>query len=338
MSFRVGITSDLRSASGAIAFADEGLAILEAAGLEWGYLSDDATVISGAEARECDALLVFAPRVTRETLVQADRLAIVARVGVGIDNVDLDACRDHGVLVTITPDAVRRPMASAAFALILALAHRLTVKDMLVRRGRWHDRFDHVGVALLDRTLGLIGFGNIGREIGRIAGAFGMRVLAHSPRLTAEAAAAAGADRADLDQLLQTADVVCIACPLTSETWHLIDADRIALMKESAFLVNISRGAIVDQEALVEALASRRIAGAGLDVFEEEPPSSDDPLLRLDNVVLAPHALGHVDRLFVDGCTSACNAIAAVSRGEVPEHVVDRAVVQSPNFRAKGGR
>ncbi len=335
MNFRVGVTSDVKTADGGIAPRDQGLELLAAAGLEWDFLSGDATEVPGREACRYDGLLVFAPLVTRETLADASRLTIIARVGAGYDNVDLDACRDHGVLVTVTPDAVRRPMAAAAFALILALAHKVTVKDALVRDGRWQARFEHVGIGLCGRTLGLIGFGNIGREIARLANAFGMRVLAHTPRLTAKDAGAAGADRVELDELLPSADVVCIACPLTPNTRHLVDAARLSLMKETAFLVNISRGAIIDQQALVEALSARRIAGAGLDVFEIEPLPLHDPLLNLDNVVLAPHALGHVDQLFIDGYASACAALVSVSKGEVPDHVVNPEVLNNSNLQGK---
>ena len=186
MTFQVGITGEARGSDGAVAsHAQEGMRALEAAGIEWRFLAHGRPEIAGADVRGLDALLVGAPRVSRATLADAsERLALVSRAGVGYDNVDLDACREHGVLVTITPDAVRRPMASAALALMLALAHNLTIKDALVRADRWHDHAGYVGRGLDGRTLGLVGFGNIGREIARLAKPFGMDVVAWTPRLT----------------------------------------------------------------------------------------------------------------------------------------------------------
>jgi phosphoglycerate dehydrogenase-like enzyme len=339
MTFRVGITGDVRRPDGTLAYAREGLRLLEAAGLETRFLAD-APEVSAAEARACDALLVAGPQVTRATLAGADeRLALVARVGVGYDNVDVDACREHGVLVTITPDAVRRPMAAAALALLLALAHELPVKDRLVREGRWDEQLEHVGHGLDGRTLGLVGLGNIGREIARLAAPFGMRVLAWTPHLTDARAAAAGVERAErLDDLLACADYVCLVCPLTRATHHLIDRRRLALMRPSAFLVNVARGAVVDQAALVDALRTGALRGAGLDVMDPEPLPPGDPLAALGNAILAPHALGHTRALLAGAYADACASVVALAEGRVPRDLVDPVVGDSPLLRAKLAR
>jgi D-3-phosphoglycerate dehydrogenase len=288
-------------------------------------------------------LLVLAPHVSARTLEGADRLAIVARFGVGYDSVDVDACTRHGVLVTITPDGVRRPVATAAITYVLALAQKLLIKDRLTRTGRWDEKIDHMGVGVTGRTLGLIGLGNIGRETLRLAQPFGMRHLAHDPYATPESAAAIGAELVDLDTLLREADFVCVTCALTPETYHLVNAERLARMKPTAYLINVARGPIVDQRALYAALREGRIAGAGLDVFEEEPVDPNEPILALGNVIVTPHGICWTDECFLGNGRSACQSILDVAAGRVPRHVVNRAALESPILQAKlvayrGGR
>jgi phosphoglycerate dehydrogenase-like enzyme len=241
-------------------------------------------------------------------------LRLVARLGVGVDNIDVDACTAAGVLVTVTPDSVRRPMASGAMAFVLALAHRLPEMDRHVREGGW-DRFAHVGLGLRGRTLGIVGLGNVGRELATLASGFGLELVASDPFVSQ----AAGVELRELDELLAEADFVVVTCPLTPETRHLLDARRLALMRPTAYLVNVARGPIVDGAALADALRRRAIAGAALDVFENEPPGSEDPLLALDNVILAPHAVGLTDELFRLGGESVSRAVLAVSQGRLPE-------------------
>jgi phosphoglycerate dehydrogenase-like enzyme len=219
-------------------------------------------------------------------------------------------------------------MASAAMAFVLALAHQLTQKDRHVRAGGF-DRFAFGGLGLTGRTLGLIGVGNVGSDLVRLAEPWSMRIVAHDPYT---AAPPPGVELVDLDRLLREADVVVVLCPLTEETRGLLDADRLALMKPSAFLVNVARGPIVDQHALTDALRERRIAGAALDVFEQEPVGPDDPLLALDNVVLAPHAIGLTDEIFRESGRSACRAVLALAEGRVPEHVVNREALAHPRL------
>jgi D-3-phosphoglycerate dehydrogenase len=260
-------------------------------------------------------------------------LKIVARFGVGYDSVDLDACNRAGALVTITPDGVRRPVATSAMTFLLALSHRLMEKDRLARAGRWNDKADFMGVGLTGRTLGLIGLGNIGREIFTLARPFGLRHVAFDPYATADSAATVGAELVDLDTLLRTADFVCICCALTKETFHLIDAARIELMKRSAFLINVARGPIVDQKALTAALQARRIAGAATDVFEEEPVDPRETLLTLDNVIVTPHGICWTDECFLGNGRSACESILDVAAGRIPRYVVNRAALDHPRWK-----
>lgn len=334
--FRVGITRDFLRADGTIGFGDIGLSALdEAPGVERHFLAENAKELLPEHIRGFDALLVLAPEVTARTLAGNDRLAIVARFGVGYDSVDLDACTRSGVVVTITPDGVRRPVAAAAMTLILALTHRLLEKDRLTREGRWGEKLNYMGIGTTGRTLGLIGLGNIGREVFRLARPFDMRHLAHDPYATGEAASEAGAQLVPLDRLMMESDFVVVCCALTPETRHLVNSARLGLMKPTAYLVNVARGPIVNERDLVEVLRSRRIAGAGLDVFEQEPPSPDNPLFKLDNVIVSPHAICWTDECFLNNGRSACRSIIDVASGRVPVNVVNRAAATSPAFLAR---
>src|SRR5262249_10333394 len=212
--------------------------------------------------------------------------------------VDVPACTTAGVLLTITPEGVRRPVAVAALTFLLALSHKLLIKDRLTRSGRWSERLDHNGQGVTGRTLGIIGLGNIGPELATLARPLGLAVIGHDPWVDAEAAAQAGVAVLPLEEVLRRSDYVCVCCALTPETRHLLNADRIALMKPTAYLINVARGPIVDQGALYEALRDGKIPGAGLDVFEQEPVAAAVPILGLENVIRAPHALSWADECF----------------------------------------
>jgi D-3-phosphoglycerate dehydrogenase len=240
----------------------------------------------------------------------------------------VDACTERGVLLTTTPDGVRRPMAVAAITHVLALSQHLTARDRLSREGRWDDRAGFVGLGLAGRTLGLVGLGNIGREVARLAEPFELVRIAYDPYVSEQQAAAAGTRLTSLEELMGTADFVVVTCALVPETLRLINAERIALMRPDAFLVNVARGPIVDQQALTDALAGGRIAGAGLDVFDPEPLAADDPLTRLDNVILTAHSLGWTDHCFRDCGVSAIRSVIALAEGGRPEHVVNRQALE----------
>lgn len=309
--FRVGVTRDVEGTDGRPVYD---LSSLDEAGVERTWLRGDGE-LAPEDVAPFDAIVLFHPRVTAATLEGADRLALIARLGVGVDNIEVDACTRAGVLVTVTPDSVRRPMAAGAMAFVLALAHRLPEMDRHVRAGGW-ERFAHVGSGLDGRTLGIVGLGNVGRELTMLAAPFGLRVVAADPFV---GEAPEGVELCTLDELLERADFVVVTCPLTEETWHLLGAPQLARMKQTAYVVNIARGPIVDGAALADALQAGRIAGAALDVFEPEPPGTDDPLLAFDNVILAPHAIGLTDELFRLGGQSAARAVLAVRDGRLPE-------------------
>jgi D-3-phosphoglycerate dehydrogenase len=334
--FWVGVTRDFLRADGQLGFGDIGLSRLDAApGLKWEFLPDNVSELTSEHAGRYDALLVLAPRVTAATLAGRPRLALVARFGVGYDSIDVEACTGAGVALTITPDGVRRPVAVAVLTFLLALSHKLMVKDRLIRAGCWAEKLEHMGMGLTGRTLGLIGLGNIGREVFRLAAPLSMRHLATDPFVKPADAAAGNVELVDLETLLRESDFVVVMCALTEGTRHLLNAQRLALMKRTAYLINMARGPIVDQAALTKSLQHRRIAGAGLDVFEQEPIAADDPLLKLDNVILAPHALCWTDECFAGIGRSAIQSILDVAASKAPQNVVNRAVLDSPAFRQK---
>lgn len=333
--FRVLVSRDFLRPDGSLG-TDMGLGLLEGEPrIAWEFLREKTGELRADQLRDFDALLLLGGRLTAASLRDVRRLSVVARFGVGYDNVDVEACTREGVALTITPDGVRRPVASAAVAFLLALSHRLLIKDRLTRAGRWADKLDFMGTGLIGQTLGVIGLGNIGREVLRLIEPFEMRHLAHDPYVTQEDVQDIRVELVDLERLLRDADFVCISCALTSETRQLISADRLSLMKPTAYLVNVARGPVVDQRALTKHLREGRIQGAALDVFETEPVDPGDPLLELENVIVAPHALSWTDECFREIGKSACRSILDVAAGRVPQHVVNKDVLDAPAFREK---
>ena len=336
MAFRVGVTSDIVDTRGEPAFGREPLQALDRAqGLEWEWLPKGIREITAEHAAVYDALYVNSPRVPAAAVARADlRLKIISRHGVGYDSVDVAAMSKAGVLVANTPNAVPRPVATIALTFVLALAHRLFAKDRLTREGRWGERLDHMGLGLTGRTLGVVGAGRIGKELLRMARTFDLQLLAADPYAEELELAYIGARRVPLAELMAQADFVVVTCLLNEETRHLIDARSLALMKPGAYLVNVARGPVVDERALHEALAARRIAGAGLDVFEEEPTPASNPILALDNVIVAPHALCWTDELFGNIARTAIGAVTDVHSRRQPRFLVNPEALKHDRIRS----
>jgi len=259
-----------------------------------------------------------------------DQLRAVCNVAVGFDNIDVPAATKRGVLVTNTPAVLTEATADLAMTLILAVTRRIGEGERLIRSREpwsWH-MFMLLGTGLQGKTLGVVGMGAIGQSLARRAKAFGMDIVYSDARQApAEVEQELGARRVELDELLRTADVVSIHAPLMDETRHLINADTLGLMKESAYLVNSARGPIIDEAALVDALKAGKIAGAGLDVYENEPETHPG-LVDLDNVVLLPH-LGSatIETRTAMGVLAAENAVLAL-RGERPKTPVNPEVLE----------
>lgn len=336
MDFQVGLSADL--GDGENGFSWGNIAIETLGQLPWTFLKNKE--FTPAEVSGFDAIAFGAPAVTAESLPDsADAPLVISRFGVGYDNIDLAACTRAGTAFTITPDGSKKPVATAALALTLATQHRLTAKSNLARHDRWSERLSNgMGQGLNGKTVATIGLGNIGTEFFRLIAPFDCLRISHDPWKTQEEATLHNVTLVDLDTLCKTADVIVVLAALTPETRHLINASKLALMKSNVIIINISRGAIIDELALIAALQSGAIAGAGLDVFETEPPAPDNPLLTMENVVATPHNIAWTDELAYGMGLSAFTSISKISQGLIPEFVVNKDVLTTPQFLTKLGR
>ncbi len=332
--FKVGITRDILDSRGEPAFGRAALKILDdAPAVDWEYLPQKLAQLGPEHAAAYDAIYVNTPRVPAAAVAGADcRVRVIARHGVGYDSVDVAAMTAAGVLVTNTPAAMPRPVATIALTFILALAGRLFLKDRLTRTGRWNERMDNMGMGLSGRTLGVIGAGGIGRELLRMAAPFDLQLLAADPYANGVELGYMGARKVDLDTLLAQSDFVVVTCLLNESTRHLVGAPQFASMKRSAYLINVARGPIVDEPALIEALRSGRIAGAATDVFEQEPVDPANPLLAMDNVIVTPHSLCWTDECFHNMASIGLQSIVDALAGRRPEYVVNRDVLTHPRL------
>lgn len=282
------------------------------------------------EIKGVEGVVVRTAPFTREIIAAADSLKVIARHGVGVDNIDVRAATERGILVVNTPDANAVSVAEHTITAIGALAKRLLSMDLATRRGEWEVRNEYKAVDLDGKVLGLVGIGRIGTMVARkAAAAFNMRVIAYDPYVRSETAAENNITLySDLDRIFQEADVVSLHTPLTPETRGLVNEERLALMKASAFLINFSRGGVVDEDALYKALKNGLIAGAALDVFEEEPPPHNHPLFELDNVLLSPHSAALTKECVVRMATGAAQGVVDVLTGKRPQYVVNPEVLQ----------
>ena len=334
--YRVGLSRDLLDRDGRTTFDASALAVLDDdPTIEWQWFVEQPVNVTADHLATYDAICLGAPGVPATALGRADqRTRIVARFGVGYDNCDVPAMTAAGVLLTINPDGVRRPVASSILGFILALAHRIPNMDRITREGRWHEKMQHIGTGLTGRTLGSVGVGNIGRELFRLTRPLEMRHIAYDPHVDPRELASLGVELCDLEAVLTGADFLVVNCPLNETTRGLIGARALGLMKRSAFLINTARGHIVDEAALYDALHHGRIAGAALDAFAQEPVSPNNPLLTLDNIIVSPHAICYTDeclRLLAEGAFMAARAFL---HREMPRHVVNRGVLDQPAIRA----
>jgi D-3-phosphoglycerate dehydrogenase len=335
--FRVALSGDFKKADGSPTYPDFDLTPLrEAPNVEMAFL-DPQNPIRPEQIADFDALILLIHRFDRTSIHPNGRLSVVARFGVGYDTVDVEACTEAGIALVITPDGVRRPVAVSIITLMLALTGKLLVKDRLTRQGPegFAKRSDHMGVGLVGRTFGSLGIGNIGAETFRMAKPFDMKFIAHDPYADPKVAAELGIEMVGIEDLFRRSDVLSVSAPLTAETRHIVNAERLALMKPTAYLINTARGPLVDQKALTQALQERRIAGAGLDVLEQEPPDADDPILKLDNVILAPHALCWTDQCFAGNGAADVRAVLDVQHGREPRGVVNRTVLASERWQGR---
>lgn len=338
--FRVGITPDFfEQAKGRFEHVvEEKFGSLD--GVSYGSMPPQPGNLATPDAlNQFDGIFSLALKFTRESLVGVERLAVVARWGVGYDMIDVDALTEADVMLAITPNAVRRPVAEAILALIFGLSKNLLIQDRTARAGKWRGDLPYLGVNIGGRVLGSVGCGNIAREMFRLARPLGFsRCIACDPFVRQEDIAELGIDLVDMDTVLGESDYVTVNTLLNQSTRGLISEAHFRRMKPTAFFINTSRGPIVDEPALVKALEENWIRGAGIDVFEREPPPADHPLFAMENVILAPHGLAWTDELMRDNGVEACGNILAISRGELPSGIVNREVLDRPGFQQKLAR
>jgi len=296
--------------------------------LEFGYAREELfRALVGADV----VISIHAP-ITADMMDAASRLKSIVIFGVGYDHVDVAAATDRGITVSNTRGANAEAVAELAFSMMMNLVRRTCQADSLVRAGKWRPGSALpswlCGRQLWEKTVGIVGLGNIGRRVARIAAGFDMSILAYDPYVPAAVAQRLGARLVDLQTVFREADVVTIHIPLSADTEGLVNTDRLALMKSTAYLINTSRGAIVDEKALLQALAEGRIAGAGLDVFCVEPLPSNHPLLSFDNVILSAHIGGFTAETMEAASASIVRRVQQVLAGEVPDCLVNEAALK----------
>jgi D-3-phosphoglycerate dehydrogenase len=290
----------------------------------------DSTEAALDEIDQYDAVIVRVAPLDADVIARADRLKVIAKHGAGLDNVDIEAASDRGIVVCNTPGANARSVAEHAIALLFAVRRSLRTADRHVRSGGW-ERGAFTGHELTGDTLGLFGFGAIARETADLADGMGQTVLAYDP-YAADDDVPSRVRRVDtLSELFATSDAVSIHAPLTPETRGAVSTQELAALGERGILVNTSRGSIVDEAALVEALEAGAVAGAGLDTFETEPPGENHPLYDRDDVLLTPHVGGVTDEALARMSQRAAANVRAVYDGELPASTVNRAELEEPD-------
>ncbi|MEZ4862939.1 MAG: C-terminal binding protein [Caldilineaceae bacterium] len=294
---------------------------------------------TGAEAElvqlapRADAILTCWQKVTPAVLNAAPRCLHVSRYGVGLDNIALTRATELGIVVTNVPDFCVEEVSDHALALILACARRVVGFDRAIRNGQWDNKGQGPIPRLRGQTLGLIGFGNSARALADKARALGMRIIAYTPRLPTTALRAPDLATTDLTLLLRESDYISIHAPLTPATRHLLNANTLRQLKPTAFLINTARGAIVDEDALLQALREGWLAGAALDVLSQEPISSDHPFLALENVILTPHAAFYSEAAIDELARKAAEHVAQSLQGAIPANLVNSEVLTRAHCR-----
>ncbi len=304
--------------------ADEAIKMLKDNNFEVKYEELDHDSLLN-EIAEYDALIVRSrTKVTADIIEKgaSGNLKVIGRAGIGVDNIDVKKATELGIKVVNAPTGSTISVAELAVAHMLALARSIPKADSSMKRGEWIKK-QLKGVELYGKTLGLIGSGRIAQHVARIAKGLGMNILVYSPHCTDEKAQKMGAKRATLEEVLKESDFVSLHIPKTEETYHLIDEEKLSLMKPTAYLINCARGGVVDEDALYRFLKEGKIAGAAIDVFEEEPPKGSK-LLELENVVLSPHIGASTKEAQIRAGTICVEQVMKVLRGEEPDFWVNR--------------
>jgi len=288
-------------------------------------------------AKDADAIITWGAQITRRVMEALPKCKVIVRYGIGFDTIDVDAATDNDILVVNVPDFCWEEVSNHAITLLLACAKKLVLLNDLTKQGLWAEskRAQAPMGSIYGQTLGIIGCGNIGRMTARKAQCFGLKILGYDPYVDKSLAKESGITLVSLPELLKESDFVSVHALLNKETWHLIGEKEFKQMKPTAYFINTSRGSVVDEPALIKALQEKWIAGAALDVFEKEPVDSDNPLLKMDNVVVTPHSASYSDVAFKRLRTSVGQEAARVLSGRWPKNVVNKTVKPKVNL-AKG--
>ncbi len=284
--------------------------------------------------KDADAIITGGAKITRKVMEALPKCKVIIRYGIGFDTIDVDAATDNGILVVNVPDYGLEEVSNHAIALLLVCAKKLVLLNSWIKQGRLAEvRGARAPMgSIYGQTLGLVGCGNIGRMTARKAQCFGLKVLGYDPYVDESLAKEHGITPVSLPELLKGSDYVSVHTPLNKETWHLIGEKEFKQMKPTAYFINTSRGPVVDEPALIKALQEKWIAGAGLDVFEKEPVDSDNPLLKMDNVVVTPHSASSSDVVSKQVTTRVGQEAARVLSGRWPKNVVNKTVKPKVNL------
>ncbi|WP_336361473.1 NAD(P)-dependent oxidoreductase [Haladaptatus sp. ZSTT2] len=327
--FTVYVSNDLRVPSRGY---DMGLGTL--------YENDDIEVtfleaqgndaIDPANVADADALIAIQQQVTEETIRELPELKLVSAFGAGLDHIDIDACTDHGVAVVNAPQPVRNAVAQSTLGMLIACASRSVPFNNHIRERGFDGRIERMGNTLYEKTLGTIGLGMIGSKVVELVEPFDVEIITYDPYLPEERAAELGVRLVSLDELLVEADFVSLHCPLTPETRGMLGTEQFEQMKESAYLVNTTRGGIYDDAELAAALEAGELAGAAIDVFEGEPHVDGNPLLELDDCFLTPHISGVLIETMTEQGVIVSEAVLSRFTDEIPRNLVNPEVYDEP--------
>ena len=311
MKIKVGISGDLLNEDNEPCFGNEALLKLESRNdIEISWMDKNIQEITPEDASKFDAILLNLPTASAQSVARKDcKLKIISRFGVGYDSVDISAMKEKNIIVTNTPNAVRRPVAVAALTMIFALSSRLLIKNDLVRSGKWNDRTNFMGKGLTKKTLGIIGAGSIGKETIKLSQPFFNNIIAFDPFLSKTQLHDNGALKVELTELAQKSDFIVILCNLNQKTKGMINKSFFSKMKQSAYIINLSRGPVINEKDLEVALENKSIFGAGLDVTSQEPLALESQLMSYENVILTPHSLCWTDECFHNIASEAIESI-----------------------------
>jgi phosphoglycerate dehydrogenase-like enzyme len=329
--FKVGLTRDFLTKEGELSYKSIGLDIFDDyPEIEYEFLKNHLSPVTPDLLQGYDAIISLTPAYNQDSFKGVDTLKAICRFGVGYDMVDVDACTDANVMLTITRGAVNHSVAEATIMWMLTLSYKTFIKNQLVRQGQWAERSKFMGSEIRGHTIGIIGLGGIGTTLVEMLSPFKpAKIIAFDPYADADKAKKFGVELVALNDLMKVSDFISVNCPLTDETRNMIKKEQLELCKNTAYIINTARGGIINYEALLDSLKNKSIAGYATDVFDQEPPSTDDPLLQMESVIVAPHAIAWTDELFETIGRMACEQVVQIYKGEKPDHLINEKVFKN---------